>query len=483
MSWQRIDPLRPSLGAVVVPPLASRVPRVERVERDAFPRPLEPPPVRRPGERVVVGGTLAALVAADVLGAAGVPVRLLAPTHDLAAALLPARRDGRTLLPPPRLLRLDGPGVAAWASALLGDGLRTLDDAATVAEGRIEPDVLLHPGDPRPFAALPDPVRDELRHEVHAVRAAFGDDGLLGPDHVAALAGMTLEDASVGQHGPAFHRRYVAPRAAKTAPGGARAVAATLRHAAWTPLVRPATIETALDPEAPPAPAAARSLAPDLVGPLVERLVERVRSRPAVAIETVGHLRHVAAGSGGGTALEFLAGPPVVARAPVLAVGAGELFAAAGVPYDVPLLRAVTAWLEADADALARVPQLVHVLDPAIPLVRVARGGTPLGAGRALVTVELRPHVADVAIARTAAEGLRDAALVAPGTPLDSVLNAARPAHAAPTPQLTEAYARARARWDELGTDAVLAAGAAGPAEASLAGQVAQGLRAAAATA
>ncbi|WP_210493194.1 hypothetical protein [Patulibacter sp. SYSU D01012] len=482
MTWPRVDPLRPYRGAAIVPPLAPRVPRVERVVRDDAPRPFDPPPARRSGERVVVGGTLAALVAADALGAAGVPVRLLAPTHDLAGALLPARREGRTLLPPPRLLRLDGAGVGVWAAGVLGTTPAVLDDAATVEAGRLEPDVLLHPGDPRPYARLPEAVRDELRREVHAVRAAFGDDGLLDADHEDALAGMTLAEASVGQHGPAFHRRWVGPRAAKAAPGGARSIAAALRHAAWTPLVRPATLAAALDPdealagvEAPP-----HTLAPELVGVLVERLVARLRSRASVVVEVVGGLRRVGPGGGGGTALEFLAGPPVTAWRPLLAIGAGELFPAAGVPYDVPRLRAVTAWVEGDAAALAEVPQLTHVLDPAVPVVRVAPGGVPLGPGRTLLVVELRAFVEDAAIARTAVEGLRDAGLAARDAPLASVLNAARPAHPAPTPALLEAYGRARAAYDALGLDATLAAGARGPACGALAAQVQQGLAAAA---
>src|SRR4051794_32818078 len=101
-----------------------------------------------PTERIVVGGSVASLVAAEALAEAGARVRLLLPEHGVGHGFSPLRRDGRTLELGVRLLELsyedDGgatpplrnyhPGlgghrpyarlVSDWVHARVGDRLR-----------------------------------------------------------------------------------------------------------------------------------------------------------------------------------------------------------------------------------------------------------------------------------------------------------------------------------------------------------------------
>lgn len=459
----------------------------------------------RTTDAVVVGGSLAGLVAADALGAQGRPVQLLLPARGVGGGFA-AIRDGDRVLelgvrllelgfegagdPPP--LRDYRPGVGAhrpwartvdrWVRGLVGDDLRTIAPPAMVLDGRRVPDLLFTVDLTGLATTLPDGLRRTMLREVRAARAALGDDaGLLAPRHADRLARATLADASRAQHGAAFHERYVAPLADAVLAGGAEAVAATLRRKVWAPIFHPATLAQALAGEVP----AFRpdrpllTVAPDGCGAVVQRLLARIATRPSVRTSTVGELRHVGPAPRDEIDLTFDDGRRLRARDPLIACSAPVLFAAAGVPYDPPRVRTCIAWVEADAEAVGDVLDLVHVLDRDVPLLRVSRGGRAATPDRALLTVELRHDVPGEALGPAALDGLRRAGLVGPDAGPVVVRTAARPTFPVPSHALLRDHDVARSRLDALGLHVALVAGAASPAADTLNDQVVQGLLAA----
>src|SRR5829696_310832 len=110
--------------------------------------------------RVVIGGTPAAMVAVDALGAAGVPVRWLAPERGIGRGFAAMPRDGRTLQLGVRLLELGyeddaappplsdyrpatsghrpfTPLLRAWVEQLAGERLREIAPPRVVLDGML----------------------------------------------------------------------------------------------------------------------------------------------------------------------------------------------------------------------------------------------------------------------------------------------------------------------------------------------------------
>jgi hypothetical protein len=293
---------------------------------------------------------------------------------------------------------------------------------------------------------------------------------------------MTLEEASLANHGATFHRRIIAPLCDKVIAGGAAAVSAPLRRKVWAPLFYPRTLAQALSGE-PIAFRPARSfhtISPDGCGALVDLVLARLRARPTATVETAGDLEH-AVTAGDAVRLSFSDHTPITARRPILALSADALFAAAGVPYAVQRITTAIAWLEVDEHDAGDVPDLVHVLDPDNPVLRVSRGGA--GApGRALLTVELRHDADPETLAGAARDGLVAAGLLAGGTAADTVMAARRPTFPVPDAATLSAFATARERFDALGLDVELAGGGLDVTADTLNDQILQGLRASART-
>jgi hypothetical protein len=457
--------------------------------------------------QVVVGGTMAALIAADAIAAEGRSVRLLLPERGVGGGFAPIRRDGRVLELGVRLLELDFEDttvdsppldgyvagtttarpwarvVGDWVRTLAGERLRAIGPPQMVLDGpRRAGDALFTVDLTGLVAALREDERATMLEEARAALAATGADaGVLAPEHAEAFAAMSLEEASLANHGPRFHATVIAPLCDKVLAGGARAVAAPLRRKAWAPLFWPATLVQALAGE----PIAFRptrtfeTLAPEGCGLLVDLLLERLRARDEAELVTAGELTGIAP-AGDAVALTFSGHDALTVRHPILALAPGSLFGAAGVSYEVPRVTTAIAWLEADAGAAADVPDLVHVLDPGNPVLRVSRGGMTTAPGRALLTVELRHDADPDRLAEEAARGLRDAGLLA--APVEPVMAAARPTFPVPARATLEAFAQARAAYDALGVDAVLAGGALDVTADTLNDQILQGLQAAART-
>jgi hypothetical protein len=460
-----------------------------------------------PAEQTVVGGTMAALVAADAIAAQGRPVRLLVPERGVGGGFAAMRRDGRTLELGVRLLELDFEDtessspplddyvagtttarpwarlIGDWVRELAGDGLREIARPEMVLDGRRVDDVLFTVDLSGLAKALGAAEREQMLSEVRAALATNGDDaGVLAPHAADRFADMTLEEASLANHGATFHQRIIAPLCDKVIAGGAAAVCAPLRRKVWAPLFYPRTLAQALNGE-PIDFRPARSfhtISPDGCGALVDLLLTRLRARPTASVETAGDLQGVAAADGTVT-LSFSDHAPITVRRPILALSADALFAATGIPYAVQRITTAIAWLEVDAPDAASVPELAHVLDPANPVLRVSRGGA--GApSRALLTVELR-HDADPETLGTAAhDGLIAAGLLEDGVATDTVMAARRPTFPVPDANTLTAFATAREHFDALGLDVELAGGGLDVTADTLNDQLLQGLRASART-
>lgn len=461
-----------------------------------------------PAEQIVVGATMAALVAADAIAAQGRPVRLLVPERGVGGGFAAMRRDGRTLELGVRLLELDFEDTQAvsppledylagttttrpwarvigdWVRELTGDGLREIARPEMVLDGRRTDDVLFTVDLSGLAAALGTAEREQMLAEVRAALAASGEDaGVLAPSAADRFAAMTLEEASLANHGATFHQRIIAPLCDKVIGGGAAAVAAPLRRKVWAPLFHPATLAQALSGE-PISFRPARSfhtVSPDGCGALVDLLLARLRAHPRATIETAGDLQSVAPDAGGTVTLSFSDHTPVTATRPILALSADALFAATGIPYEVQRITTAIAWLEVDAHDAASVPELAHVLDPGNPVLRVSRGGA--GApGRALLTVELRHDADPDTLGSAAHDGLIAAGLLEDGTAADTVMAARRPTFSVPDTATLTTFAIARERFDALGLDVELAGSGLDVTADTLNDQILQGLRAAART-
>jgi NAD(P)-binding Rossmann-like domain len=455
-------------------------------------------------ERIVVGGSIASLVAADELSGRGQRVRLLAPERGLGGGFASIRRDGRVLELGVRFLELayEGvddappplahyrPGVGAhrpyaalierWVGELLGERVVEVGRPRMFFDGRMVDDVYFTTDPLALREALGKDERERIVDEAREAGAALGSDaGLLDDAHAHELERISAAEASRRNHGRTFHERVIAPMAEKVVAGGGEGVMAQLRRKIWMPLFWPATLAQACDggevafrPKRP-----FHTVAPDGCGGLVDALVERIQQRGG-QVQSAGRLERVASGADGDVELTFSAVGPVRAWRPVLGSAPGELFGAGGAAYEPDLARSVICWLEASPEDLAEVPSLVNVVDPEIPAVRVSSSGR--GApGTRLLTVEMRHDLLEEEIGRWAIAALHRTGLLREGADAHVAMSAAAATFPLPTRENAERFAHAQAAFAELGLDAEVVGGGTDFGADALGEQIVQGLRAA----
>jgi hypothetical protein len=445
--------------------------------------------------RVVVGGTIASLVAADALGRAGTPTRLLAPTSGIGRGFTSIPDGERRLSLGMRLLELgyeDDPAppplaeysaagdghrpyartIRDWTEELLGERLREIAPPQVVVDGR-QIDDYLFTVDLAPLAAAASAEeRATIAAEATAAQEASGDAGALSAD----LAEMTLETLSLANHGPTFHARYIEPLARKLVDGGSASILAAWRRKAWLPAFWPRTVAevfasraTAFRPQR-----AFHEVAPGGVGGLVDALLARIRGHDAVELVPVQQLAAIEP-TDGGTRLRFADGHVETAGRPAVGVPLAELYAAAGVGLELERMRTVLAWIEGDAATLAPGVDVAHVLDGDNPLARVSGGSTTPRPDRRIVCAELRHDLAQDDAAAAALSGLRAAGLLEDGAEAIRVSVAAilpSPSGATRASLTASAAAFAARQYDIRPLGAVLFPGA-----DSLNEQIVQGLR------
>ncbi|HZV75512.1 MAG TPA: hypothetical protein VFF79_17515 [Conexibacter sp.] len=451
-----------------------------------------------PEPRVVVGGTPAALVTVDALGAADVPVRWLAPERGVGRGFAPIPRDGRTLqlgvrllelgyeddrTPPPLAAYRSGtsghrpftPLIRSWTEALAGERLREIAPPRVALDGALHDDYLFTVDLAGVPDALPAAERAAIADEAAIAAAALGDAGVLADD----LGERSLADASRANHGATFHARLIEPLAGKFVPGGADAILADWRRKAWLPLFWPRTVHEAFAGTTPAfrPRRTFHELTPGGVGGLIDALGERIATYASVERIAVGGLAGVKPRDGG-LRLAFEGGHVEDAARPALGVPAAELQAVLGIDAAVERLRTAIAWIEVDEDAVPDGTDLVHVLDPGNPVARVSGGSTTPAAGRRLLSVELRHDQADGTLAAAAIDGLRDAGLLKDGDPV-SIHEGAMATLPLPNAATRARLTAAHAALTERALDAELLGGALAPGADSLNEQIVQGLRAA----
>jgi hypothetical protein len=322
-------------------------------------RPAHVPAQRRSragaAPRVVVGGTPAALVCADALGAAGMPVRWLAPERGIGRGFAPIPRDGRALQLGVRLLELGyeddpttpplhayEPGtsghrpfarlIRAWTEELVGERLREIALPRVVLDGALHDDFLFTVDLSGIATALTPAERAEIAAQAAAAERELGASGVLStPDGAAerelgaagllsmrdgagqraaglpsaGVAGVasaadplgdrTLADASEANHGATFHARLIEPLAEKFVPGGSETILAAWRRKAWLPLFWPRTVREAFAGEAPAFQPRRtfHELEPGGVGALIEALEQRIAGYASVERIPVGALTRI----------------------------------------------------------------------------------------------------------------------------------------------------------------------------------------------
>lgn len=451
----------------------------------------------------MVGGSIAALVAADALAAQGEDVRLLLPERGIGGGFAPIRRDGRELELGVRLLELTYEGVPeqipplrdyqpgigghrpyahlieSWIRELLGEALVEVERPRMIFDDRLVDD-LYFTTDARVLrGALSSNERELIAAEALAAAvAADSGAGVLDPARAAELATLSTAEASRRNHGLRFHQRFVAPLADKIVTDGAERVLAAYRRKIWVPLFWPVTVAQAcgegdvdFSPSRP-----FHTVSSNAGGGLLEALQRRLRSR-GVRTEVAGRLESLAR-CGGSVEMSFSGGGLFVAEQPIIGPAPGEVFASAGATYAPEQARSVICWVEAEPEDLSWTPSLLNIVDPEIPALRVSSGGR--GApGTQLLTIELRHDLPEREIASAAVSSLIRTGVVGADAELHVVMSAAAPTFAVPTQKTFEDFARAQDAVATLEIDAEIVGGAAGFAADALGEQIIQGLRAA----
>ena len=449
---------------------------------------------------MVVGGSIAALVAADARLRRGGAVELLLPRRGVGGGFAPLEVAGRRLGLGVRLLEIDredagdppplsdyraGFGahagfvrrVADVVEGLVGPRLREVDRPSMAIGGRLVDDVYFTVDLEGLPALLPGDEARRTAAEAEAACREGGDAGVLDGRH--DLFSCSLEEASRANHGATFHERFIASMCAKIHPGGAAAVPAAMRRKVWMPLFHPRTLARAASGE----PTGFRprrpfhTVEPGGMGAVLEALLERIRRAPGAAFATPGRLEAVARADGGATVLRFEDGTERRVTRPILGTGPQEIFAAVGAAYAPARIPMALAWAQVDERDLLAMPSLVHAPDPEVPAFRVSAAGDDRPGSR-LLTLELRHDTRPDDVERAVRDSLELTGLVREGARVDVVHHLVGPAFPDPSRREVEAFERARAALEAAGLDAEVVGGAAAFGADSFNEQVIQGLRA-----
>ena len=455
----------------------------------------------------VVGGSVAALVAADALARRGVPVDLFLPERGVGGGFLPFERDGRRLDLGPRVLELsyDGeprpsppladyrPGphghrpylelIDQLVAGIVGDDLSPVGPAEVSVGGRRTSDYVLA-GD---LTRIADAVDASLlatmaaeaaaRVEVEGPHGAFAEGrGGLPWDRSFAAVG---EDYT----GATFHRHLIEPIAAKILPGGASRVLAPLHRKIWLPLFHPATAWAACtgapDQYRPDRPFA--TVAGGGMGEVVRRLVERVTGAPGVTVHREGPLTGLTAARSTPDAVDlaFAGGGRTVVLRPIVGVGAGELFAAVGASYEVDQVVATMVWVDLPEAVVRSLPSVLFSAEPEVEVMRVTENLAEARPGVRTVCCEIADGVAKDRWEQVALDSLRTLGVASTVAGATVVAAASRPAFAVPGAASAAEFSGARAALDALGLPIEVVGGATAFAVDSFNEQVVQGLAAA----
>lgn len=453
----------------------------------------------------VVGGSVAALVAADAAARDGRAVDLLLPRKGVGGGFSPLVLDGRRLERGVRLIEVHWEGVGdpppladyrpevdahrpyarllrEWVEELAGDDLVEVSRPQMFFEGRTERELYWATDLSRLRALLGPAHADAVAAEAAISAQRGGAAGVLAAERSDESWERYLTEGSVANHGETFHRLLIDPVCRKIRPQGGDDVPLRLRRKLWMPVYWPKTVweaasgrELSFKPERP-----FHSIRPGGASELVDRLLARLERSPAARIVRTGRVERIAAGDRGAVRIGFEGGEQHTARRPVLGLAPGELFAAAGVEYAPERVHSVLCWVELSEHDLLELPSMLHAVDADVPVFRVTAGERDAGRGRRTLTVELSHDVAEEEIPAATRAGLERIGIVREGAPLATIAAFAGRTFTAPTRDSHARFEQARAAFGALGLDAEIVGGAESFGADTLNDQLVQGLRAAA---
>ena len=462
------------------------------------------PSTSRTLDASLCGRAPAALAAADALAARGRQVRLFLPRKgvgggftsvarggyrlELGMRVLELRYEGTATAPPPLAeYRPEGDGhrpfvglIDAWVRELVGaDRIVDIDEAASFVRGRLGPEVLLTSDLTRAAELVSAEDARRIADEAAAAVIAHGPAGWLSREERHRLWDASLDEASQHQHGRTFHERLIAPLVGKVRPGGGRDVPAALRRKLWMPLFWPRTVAEVFSGQ-PPAFVPDRPLTvvrPGGMGPVVDALVARLRT-PHVEVVPYDALTGLGQ-EGDQIRIELSDGRVEVADRPIVGVGAGELFAATGIPFAPTKVHSVFAWVGVREADVRRLPGYVHVLDADVPAYRITPGELDVPTGTRVLCVELSFDVAKDDAADVARTTLQRVGIVREGASTEDLGVFAGPTFTDPTADNAARHARAVESLYGLELPATVIGGAQAFGFDTFNEQVIQGLQAA----
>ena len=345
---------------------------------------------------VVVGGSIASLVATDRLARTGRRVELHLPERGVGGGFMPIEAAGRRLDLGARLIELSyddevgeppsldryraGPHGHRPYLALIDDLVRDLagDDLVTVRPPEVSVDrrrirdYVLN-GDLSGVAeVVPDGELAAMAEQAAARLEAEGPRGVFDPAREPERWTRTFADVGQAHAGARFHDRFIESLAAKILPGGSSSVVAALHRKIWLPLFHPLTVWQACT--------GALAYQPDRsmysvdgagMGEVVKRLLDRVTSSEAVQIEQSGALLGLDTDREAGAVTLRFEGGSRTATQPVIGVGAEELFTATGVHFEPDRVVATMVWVDVRDEGVADVPSVLFATEPDLGVFRI----------------------------------------------------------------------------------------------------------------
>lgn len=464
-------------------------------------------PIER--RQVVVGDSIAAVVAVDALARAGAEVVWYAGGQRVGGGFAAVHLGGRRLELGARVLELsyDAPtdvalsGSAApacpplsgyrpgphghrewiglvdsYVRSLVGDELCAVAPPQMDLGGRMVDDWLLA-GDLAGAVEAFAPSAQRFAAAAEAAVDRWGERGWFASEHHDLLQHHSLAEAGAAHLGSDASGRLIESFASRILRRGANDVIAALHRKIWLPLFWPSTAAAAFSgapyvrPERPFATVRERGMSG-----LVDELVARVGAASTVEVRHVGNLVGLES-DGPLTTCAFSDGTVVRSARPVLGVGARELFAAVGIELDLDPAHSSLGWVELPDGASA--PDVWWVAAEDRPVFR-ASTSRPADSPP-VVCCELAWWVDESELGTEAAAAIADAGIVSDVGDLQ-VLGSAR-SRSFPLPSVSNRarFQLARAAFDAASPICTVVGSASEFGADTFNEQVVQGLAAAAA--
>ena len=361
---------------------------------------------------VVIGGGVGCLVAALSAAETGAHVTLLAPCRGIGAGFAALEQDGFQLDIGCRRFDLtNDPVISALED--YQPGMRTrpfanhyrsfveddlgIELVATNApqvsyDGRRASDFVTS----LDLTSLPDllPADDVARieKETDAILSAQTSSPLtLGLGTWPDLSKASLKDASIANHGPTFHARFIEPFARKLYPEGWETMPADLASKIWAPLFFPRTINQGCRREINRDSPAVTYFYPasGYFGEFVAKLIAKIRRMKNIQTIPFAELTSIKR-QGLSHVAEFSDRPAFQWHAPfALGTSLDNYFALAGKPFQAETLSLAVIWVEVNEDDLLNDPAMINVFDRDTTVSRISFSGRSQTAGRRVLALEM----------------------------------------------------------------------------------------------